>query len=64
MLRLLCFLSVVVCLSVGDDAADARSAWARFRQRKYSDPIVTEGVGEDGEPIEIVEDNIITLSKL
>ena len=59
MLRLFCVLSV--CLSVC--LSDVNSAWAKFRREKYTSFVITEGVGDDGEPVETIEDNINTLSK-
>ena len=59
MLRLFCLLSV--CLSVC--LSDVNSAWAKFRREKYTSFVITEGVGDDGEPVETIEDNINTLSK-
>ena len=59
MLRLLCVLSVCLYFCV----SDVDQAWAKFRQKKYTSFIITEGVGEDGEPIETIEDTITQLSK-
>ena len=59
MLRLLCLLSVCLYICV----SDVDQAWAKFRQKKYTSFIITEGVGEDGEPIETIEDTITQLSK-
>ena len=44
--------------------SDVDKAWAKFRQKKYTSFIITEGVGEDGEPIETIEDTVNDLSKL
>ncbi|KAL5257141.1 hypothetical protein ACHWQZ_G012169 [Mnemiopsis leidyi] len=59
MLRLFCVLSV--CLSVC--LSDVNSAWAKFRREKYTSFVITEGVGDDGEPVETIEDNINTLKR-
>ena len=59
MLRVLCLL--FVCLSVG--VSDVNKAWARFRQQKYTSFVVVEGVGEDGDPIETIEDTVSDISK-
>ena len=50
-----------MCLSVC--VSDVDKAWAKFRQKKYTSFIITEGVGEDGEPIETIEDTVNDLSK-
>lgn len=59
MLRVLICL-VIVCVSVG--LADVNKAWARFRQKKYTSFVVVEGVGDDGEPIETIEDTVSEIS--
>ena len=50
-----------MCLSVF--VSDVDKAWAKFRQKKYTSFIITEGVGEDGEPFETIEDTVNDLSK-
>ena len=53
------FVFAALCLGVSAQEKDENelmsNAWSSYRLKYLSEVIVTEGVGSDGEPVEVVE---------